>query len=177
MPISLHTWAVSALLTTAACAPGKRPCNDLSVSRQACATVSSLGYWRRPSTGPSGSYTRGVVNGQVFGPTLIPIPAGASNIPVLIDLAASPAGGYLLLFESDAGDPAHITLFAQELDAKGVPQGKPVVVAEQTGGGGSGIAAAAASLPNGRWIVAARLQTGDPLICSERLVGTILGSN
>jgi hypothetical protein len=129
------------------------------------------------SSGPSGSYTRGVVNGQVFGPTLIPIPAGASNIPVLIDLAASPAGGYLLLFESDAGDPAHITLFAQELDAKGVPQGKPVVVAEQTGGAGSGIAAAAASLPNGRWIVAARVQTGDPLICSERLVGMVLKSN
>jgi hypothetical protein len=131
------------------------------------------------STGLSRNYTRGVVNGQVFGPTLIPTPAGASTAPSLIDLAASPAGGYLLLFVSDTGDPAHHTLFAQQLDAKGVPQGTPVAVFEQTGSGPSsdGIAAAAASLPNGRWIVVARLQTGDPLICSERLVGAVLESN
>lgn len=130
------------------------------------------------STG-SGSYTRGVVNGQVFGPTLIPIPSGGVTIPGLIDLAASPAGGYLLLFQSDDGDFSHPTLFAQELDAKGVPQGKPVEVAQQIGGGASssGIAAAAASLPNGRWIVVARVQTGDGSTCSERLVGTVFKSN
>ncbi|HEY2289357.1 MAG TPA: hypothetical protein VGM86_01530, partial [Thermoanaerobaculia bacterium] len=130
------------------------------------------------SAGLLGSYTRGVVNGQVFGPTLIPIPSGAVTIPGLIDLAASPAGGYLLLFQSDVGDLGHPALFAQELDAKGVPQGKAVEIAEQTGGtGSSGIAAAAASLPNGRWIVVARVQTGGPTACSERLVGTVLKSN
>lgn len=130
------------------------------------------------STGQSGSYTRGVVNGQVFGPTLLPIPAGGSTIPALIDLAASPAGGYLLLFESTFGDPAHLILFAQELDAKGVPQGAAVEIAEQGSDvSSSGIAAAAASLPNGRWIVVARVQSGDPTTCSERLVGTVLKSN
>ena len=40
------------------------------------------------ATGQSGSYTRGVVNGQVFSPTLIPIPAGAIDI---LYLMASPA--------------------------------------------------------------------------------------
>lgn len=130
------------------------------------------------STRLASSYTRGVVNGQVFGPTLIPIPAGGITIPGLLDLAASPAGGYLLLFQSDVGDFSHHTLFAQELDAKGVPQGTPVVVAEETGGvGSSGIAAAATSLPNGRWLVVARVQTGDSTTCTERLVGIVLKSN
>lgn len=127
------------------------------------------------STGLSGSYTQGVVNGQASGPTLIPIPPGAIGIPGLIDLAASPAGGYLLLFHSDAGDPARSTLFAQELDAKGVPRGAALAVAEQTGGlSSSGVNAAAASLPNGRWIVVVREQTGDPTACTERLVGIVL---
>ncbi len=130
------------------------------------------------STGQSGSYTRGVVNGQVFGPTLLPIPAGGNTIPALIDLEASPAGGYLLLFESTFGDPAHFTLFAQELDAKGVPQGAAVEIAEQGSDvSSSGIGAAAASLPNGRWIVVARVQSGDPSTCTESLVGTVLESN
>jgi hypothetical protein len=130
------------------------------------------------NTGQSGSYTRGVVNGQVFGPTLLPIPSGAVTIPGLIELAASPAGGYLLLFQSDIGALGHPALFAQELDAKGVPKGAVVKVAAQTGGvGSSGIAAAAASLPNGRWIVVARVQTGDASTCSESLVGTVLKSD
>ncbi|HEY4594270.1 MAG TPA: hypothetical protein VIJ61_17755 [Thermoanaerobaculia bacterium] len=133
-----------------------------------------------PSTGLSGSYTRGVVNGQVFGPTLIPTPPGAISLPRLIDLAASPAGGYLLLFVIDAGNPAHLTLFAQELDAKGVPQGSAVAVAAELNelGASSDIFAAAASLPNGRWIVVARVQNRkDSNTCSEQMVGTVLKSN
>jgi hypothetical protein len=132
-----------------------------------------------PRTWLSGSYTRGVVNGQAFGPTLIPVPPGATGIPGLLDLAASPAGGYLLLFQSGVGDdPLRHILFAQELDAKGVPRGAAVAVAEQTGGiSSSGIAAAAASLPNGRWIVVARQQTGDPTVCSERLAGFVLAGD
>jgi hypothetical protein len=127
-------------------------------------------------TGLGGSYAWGVVNGQVFGPTLIPAPPGATGIPSLVDLAASPAGGYLLLFHHGVGDPSRDTLFAQELDAQGIPRGAAVAVADQNGGGpsSSGIAAAAASLPNGRWIVVARQQTGDPTACSERLVGIVL---
>jgi hypothetical protein len=130
-----------------------------------------------PSAELSGSYTRGVVNGQVFGPTLIPVPPGAAILPSLVDLAASPAGGYLLLFQSVVGDPPRDTLFAQELDARGVPRGAAVAVAVSGQPGAlssSGIAAAAASLPNGRWIVVARLQTGEPTDCSERLVGIVL---
>jgi hypothetical protein len=126
------------------------------------------------SAGLSGSYTRGVVNGQVFGPTLIPVPSGATGIPLLVDLAASPAGGYLLLFQIGVGDPSRNTLFAQELDAKGVPRGAAVAVAEQTGGIGGAATAAAASLPNSRWLVVARLQSGDSTACSERLVGIVL---
>lgn len=132
-----------------------------------------------PSTGVGGSYTRGVVNGQVFGPTLIPIPSGGITTPRLIDLAASPAGGYLLLFVSGVGNPAHLTLFAQELDAKGVPQGTPTVVAAEPSelGASSDIAAAAASLPNGRWIVVARVQNRDATTCSEQMVGIVLKSS
>jgi hypothetical protein len=129
-----------------------------------------------PFTELGGSYAWGVVNGQVFGPTLIPAPPGVAGLPVLVDLAASPAGGYLVLFQGGTGDPSRSTLFAQELDAKGVPRGAAVVVADQNGGGlsGSGIVAAAASLPNGRWIIVARQQTGDPTSCSERLVRIVL---
>ncbi|MEO6193634.1 MAG: hypothetical protein ABIS20_11530 [Thermoanaerobaculia bacterium] len=127
--------------------------------------------------GFNGSYTRGVVNGQVFGPTLIPTPPGATGSPSLVDLAASPAGGYLLLLQSRAGNPSRDTLFAQALDAKGAPRGAAVAVAASGQAGGSSsfsIAADAASLPNGRWIVFTWQKTADPTACSERLVGTVL---
>jgi hypothetical protein len=131
--------------------------------------------------GFSGTYTRGVVNGQVFGPTLIPNPPGATGLPGLIDLAASPAGGYLLLFESSAGNPSRDTLFAQELDAKGAPRGAAVALGASGQAGefsSSGIAADAASLPNGRWIVFTWQKTADPApSCRERLVGTVLAGD
>ena len=114
------------------------------------------------------------MNGQVFGPTLIPPPPGVTDIPGPIDLAAS-ASGYLLLFQSSAGNPSRDTLFAQELDARGAPRGAAVAVAVSGPAGGfspSAIAADAASLPNGRWIVFTWEKTGDPAACSERLVGT-----
>jgi hypothetical protein len=124
-----------------------------------------------------GGYTWGVVNGQVFGPTPIPAPRGAAGFPRLVDLAASPTGGYLLLFQSGGGDhSSRSTLVAQELDAQGVPRGAAVAVIDQNGGGtsSSSFTAAAASLPNGRWIIVARQQTGDPTSCSERLVRIVL---
>jgi hypothetical protein len=105
----------------------------------------------------------GVANGQVFGPTPV---AG-----IVVDLEASPSGGYLLLFRTF--DSPHFTLFAQELNARGVPQGAPLAITGEEGR----VDGAAASLPNGRWIVIAREQNGDPgdaEACSERVVGTVL---
>jgi hypothetical protein len=130
--------------------------------------------------GFGGTYTRGVVNGQVFGPTLIPTPPGATVTPNLVDLAASPAGGYLLLFQSSAGNPSRDTLFAQELDAKGAPRGAAVTIAASGPAGefsSSDIAADAASLPDGRWIVVMWQKTDAPTACSERLVGTVLAGD
>jgi hypothetical protein len=122
----------------------------------------------RPSAGAVGVYTWAVVNGQVFGPTHISAPPGASNA-LLVDLAASPAGGYLLLFRDRDAEP--ITLFAQELDARGVPRGAPLAI---TGEGESGATGAIASLPNGRWLVVTRAQSGEGDACRERLVGIVL---
>jgi hypothetical protein len=122
------------------------------------------------SVGPAGlSWT--VVNGQVFGPTHFSVPPGFSGV-VLVDLTASPAGGYLLLFQGISNDRR--TLFAQELDARGVPQGAPLAVIEDSEFDFKG--AAVASLPGGRWLVVTRAQNGSPNIgdCRDRLVGTIL---
>jgi hypothetical protein len=125
--------------------------------------------------GVNGAYTRGVVNGQVFGPTRLSPPPGYGAIAGVVDLEASPSGGYLLLFQGANGAPQRRTLFAQELDARGVPQGAPVAV---TGDGEFGVAGAVASLPDGRWIVVTREQSSDDATaCSERLVRTILAGD
>lgn len=122
--------------------------------------------------GESGAgYTRAVVNGRVFGPTRIPVPASATGISGVIDLAASPDGGYVLLFQGDAGSQR--LLFAQELDARGVPQGEAV---QLTGDEEYGAHGAVASLPDGRWIVVTRAQHAEAEVCTERLVGTVLGN-
>jgi hypothetical protein len=122
-------------------------------------------------SGVRGIYTQGVVSGQVFGPTRI-----SSEFVSVAGLAASPAGGYLLLLMK--GDDETLGLFAQELDAQGIPQGGPVKVAG-TDNTGRGLTAAVASLPNGRWAVATQEQYGrDPLLdCRERVVVTVLASN
>ena len=128
---------------------------------------------------PFSVYTRAVVNGQVFGPARISPPPGFLSVNGLFDLEASPAGGYLLLFQGFRSDVQRSFLFAQELDARGVPQGAPLEIS-----GGEGFivnAAAAASLPDGRWIVVTRAQQqaqqGDPPPCHERLTGTVLASD
>lgn len=120
------------------------------------------------SAGLTGIYTRAVVSGQVFGPTRIssPLPVAA-----VIDLAASPAGGYLLLFQGADLDPERRTLFAQELDARGVPQGEPLAI---TGADHLGVDGAAASLPGNRWLVVTRSQSFDFEACTDNLLGTIL---
>ena len=127
----------------------------------------------------SSVYTRAVVNGQVFGPTRISPPPGFISVNGLVDLEASPAGGYLLLFQAYRSDLQRTFLFAQELDAGGVPQDAPLEISGEDGFIAN--AAAAASLPDGRWIVITRDQTptgvGDPPACSERLVRTVLASD
>lgn len=121
------------------------------------------------STDVRGPYTRAVVNGQVFGPTALSTP-----ISLIVDLEASPAGGYLLLFRGGSGgDPLRFTIFAQELDARGVPQGAAVAL---TGEDETGVAGAAASLSDGRWIVVTRAQRGDleREECNERVTVHVL---
>jgi len=124
---------------------------------------------------PFSVYTRAVVNGQVFGPARISPPAGFTSVNALIDLEASPSGGYLLLFQGFRSDLQRDVFFAQELDARGVPQGAPLEISE-----GDRLTvpnAAAASLPNGRWIVVMRAQQGDnEEACTERLMGIVLAS-
>jgi hypothetical protein len=115
-------------------------------------------------TGISGPYMQAVVNGEVAGPTALIAPIG--NV---VDLEASPTGGYLLLFRGPG--PA---IFAQELDARGVPQGTPLAL---TGEAESGVAGAAASLPDGRLIVVTRAQESDETSCSERVILHVLKDN
>lgn len=122
----------------------------------------------------NGGYTRGVVNGQVFGPTRIPTPAGLFGIANVVDLETSPDGGYLLLFQAAAGNPQRLVLFAQELDAEGELVGTAVQV---TGNDEFGVNGAVASLPDGRWIVVTRAQHTEAEVCTERLIGTVLSSD
>lgn len=122
----------------------------------------------------NGGYTRGVVNGKVFGPTRIPTPASVTGVSGVVDLEPSPAGGYLLLFQGAAGDPQRLVLFAQELDAQGVPQGTAVQLTENDE---LGVHGAVAGLPDGRWIVVTRAQHTEAEVCTERVVGTVLGGS
>jgi hypothetical protein len=121
------------------------------------------------SPDPGSLYMWAVVNGQVFSLTRISSPLSGGS--VLADLAASPAGGYLLLFQGNSGDPQRHTLFAQEFDAHGLPQGTPLAV---TGEDEIGVAGAVASLPGGRWVVVTKTQSVTDAACHERLVVTVL---
>lgn len=122
----------------------------------------------------NGAYTRAVVNGKVFGPTRIPAPAGFSGISGVVDLEASPDGGYLLLFQVAAGNPQRLVLYAQELDAEGDPVGTAVQI---TGNDEFGVNGAVAPLPGGRWIAVTRATHTEAEVCTERLIGTVLSSD
>jgi hypothetical protein len=130
--------------------------------------VAAMSY--EPLLKSGGAFTRGVVNDKVFGPFRLLSPLDIGGV---VDIAASPNGGYLLLFFGFIEDPPHIALFAQELDARGAPQGTPLAV---TGDDYIGVDGAVTSLPDGRWIVVTRAQQGDGPSgsCHERLVGTVL---
>jgi hypothetical protein len=133
--------------------------------------VAAMSYDLQLNSG--GAFTRGVVNDKVFGPFRLLSPL---NIGGVVDLAASPNGGYLLLFFGVIEEPQqHSALFVQELDARGAPQGSPLAI---TGADYVAVDGAVASLPDGRWIAVTRSQKGDALTgaCNERLLGTVLGS-
>lgn len=122
----------------------------------------------------TGAYARGVVNGKVFGPTRIPTPAGLAGISGVVDLEASPDGGYLLLFQAAAGSPQRQVLFAQELDAEGDLVGTAVQI---TGDDEFGVNGAVAPLPGGRWVAVTRATHTEAEVCTERLVGTVLSGD
>ncbi len=119
-------------------------------------------------------YTRAVVNGRVFGPTRIPVPSSAAGISGVVDLAASPDGRYVLLFQGAVGNPQLPVLFVQELDARGVPQGEAVQLTDDADYGANG---AVASLPDGRWIAVTKALHAEAEVCTERLIGTVLASD
>jgi hypothetical protein len=121
-----------------------------------------------PRAGASGAYIEAVVGNKVMAPIRLKAPL---NIASVVDLEASPAGGYLLLFQGVSSTPLRSTLFAQQLNERGVPQGTPLAV---TGPDELARDGAVASLPNGRWLVIARAQNGDPDDCREQLKGIVL---
>lgn len=117
-------------------------------------------------TGIRGPYTQAVVNGKVAGPTALPAP-----VSLIVDLEASPSGGYLLLFRGGGGGSTFPRIYAQELDARGVPRGTPLAITAESE---AGVAGAAASLPDGRWIVVTREQRGNDEGCNERVAMHVL---
>jgi hypothetical protein len=115
----------------------------------------------------NGAYTRTVANGKVSDQHRIPTPTGFFGIGEVIDLEASSTGtGYLLLFRGSSSERQAV--FAQALNAQGAPQGEPLNLAE------NGVNGAIASLPDGRWLVVTRSQSGTPDACTEDLIGTVL---
>lgn len=123
----------------------------------------------------TGGYVQAVVNARFPPAVRIPIPAGVTGIGGVVDLAVSPAGRYLLLFQGVGGSPERQILFAQEFNDEGRPQGAARAVTAEGKFASSG---SVASLPNGRWLVVAREQRspGGPN-CRERLFGMVYKGN
>ena len=123
-----------------------------------------------PAPGVNGGYTRAVANGKVSDLHRLPTPSGFGAVGGIFDMEASSTGsGYLLLFRGSSSERQG--LFAQVLNAQGAPQGTPLAITENEGGGLNG---AIASLPDGRWLVVTRTQSGTPEACTENIVGTVL---
>lgn len=166
-PINLTLPALPGNFSIPSLSLAARGANDFAVAGSILDT-------RNPAI--NGTYTRAVADGQSFGPTRLAVPAALTST-IALDLAASPAGRYLLLFQGPkAGDTGRVLVFAQELDAHGAPLGSPVQVAEANGSN-LGPAAAVASLPGGRWAVATQEQNGESSSCDERVVVTLLESH
>jgi hypothetical protein len=156
-PINLPFPAPASGLVVAARGNG----NDLAVAAM---------IFSSQNPGITGAYTRTVTNGKVSDQHRIPIPAGLLGISELMDLEASSTGsGYLLLLRG--ANSERQAVFAQALNAQGVPQGAPLNLAE------NGVSGAIASLPDGRWLVVTRAQSGTPEACTERLIGTVLSGD
>jgi hypothetical protein len=147
--------------------PFPAPASDLRIAARGSdlAVVAMIFSSQNPDI--NGAYTRTVTNGKVSDQRRIPTPAGFFGISEVIDLEASSTGsGYLLLFRASSSERQAV--FAQALNAQGAPQGAPLNLAE------NGVRGAIASLPDGRWLVVTRAQTGTPEACTERLIGTVL---
>ena len=145
-----------------------RPASDLVLAARGNDLAVAALVFTTQNTAVNGTYTRAVVNGKVTEQHLIPVPENLFAISDVIDLEASSTGsGYLLLFRGSSSERQ--ALFAQALNAQGVPQGAPLNVAE------NGVNGAIASLPDGRWLVVTRAQAGTPDACTEDLIGTVLG--
>jgi hypothetical protein len=147
--------------------PLPRPASDLVLAARGNALAVAAVIFSSQNPDINGAYTRTVANGKVSDLHRIPTPAGLFGIGDVVDLEASSTGtGYLLLFRASSSERR--VLFAQVLDAQGVPQGEPLNLAE------NGVNGAIASLPDGRWLVVTRAQYGTPEACTEQLVGTVL---
>jgi hypothetical protein len=144
-----------------------RPASDLVVAARGNDLAVAAMIFNNQNPDINGAYTRTVANGKVSGQHRIPTPAGFFGISDVMDLEASSTGsGYLLLFRGSSSERQAV--FAQALDAQGAPQGAPLNLAE------NGVSGAIASLPDGRWLVMTRAQTGTPDACAEQLIGTVL---
>lgn len=147
--------------------PFPRPASDLVLAARGNELAVAAVIFSSQNPDINGAYTRAVANGKVSDQHRIPTPAGFFGIGDVIDLEASSTGsGYLLLFRGSSSERQ--VVFAQVLNAQGAPQGAPFKVAED------GINGAIASLPDGRWLVVTRAQTGTPDACTEQLIGTVL---
>lgn len=147
--------------------PFPRQANDLAVAARGNDFAVAALVFSSQNPDINGAYTRTVTNGKVSDLHRIPTPTGLFGISDVIDLeASSTGGGYLLLFRGSSSERQAI--FAQVLNAQGVPQGAPLNVAE------NGVNGAIASLPDGRWLVVTRAQSGTPDACTEQLIGTVL---
>jgi hypothetical protein len=113
-------------------------------------------------------FVGGVSGSRRFGPVRIESPLPFAGI---VDLAAAPGGGYLLLYEvSDGEEPV---LLAQELDTEGQAVGGPLAM-NQVDLFRNG---AVTHLTDGRWLAVLRLLEFSGGTCQERVVARILSAD
>jgi hypothetical protein len=113
-------------------------------------------------------FVGGVSGTRRFGPVRLESPLPFAGI---VDLAAAPGGGYLLLYEVNDGEEP--VLLAQELDAAGQAVGGPLAM-NQVDLFRNG---AVTHLTDGRWLAVLRLLDFTAGNCQERVVARILSAD